>query len=73
MQQVKLFVGTEDGRAQIEQEINEWLAGNPGVRITQLAANIAPQTQAIQTQSGTQTGRRFNPSDLFVMVVYEKA
>lgn len=73
MQQVKLFVGTEDGRAQVEQDINEWLAGNPGVRITQLAANIAPQTLAVQTQSGAQTGRRFNPSDLFVMVVYEQA
>lgn len=73
MQQVKIFVGNEDARSEIEAEINQWLTDNPGVRITQMSANIAPQTLAIQSQSGSQAGRRFSPSDLFIMLVYERA
>ena len=73
MQQVKLFKGIESEIDTLEKEINQWLK-ETAVRVTQLNANIAPQSVLPSTQGGLSTGgshQRFAPSDLFVMIVYE--
>lgn len=78
MQQIKLFVGREDHTGDLENEVNTWIA-EQGVKVLSIAGNIAPQS-VLPTKdggsnlsaSGTHT-RRFAPSDILVIVTYEKA
>ncbi|MFO0831619.1 MAG: hypothetical protein U0637_07220 [Phycisphaerales bacterium] len=75
MQQVKLFHDTEENIHNLEKEINAWLSKS-GATITSIQGNIAPQTvvghgetsRISYAQDGA--GRRFAPSDLFVIVLY---
>ena len=73
MQQIKIFVGREDHTEELEAEVNTWIAQS-GVNVLSIAGNIAPQSilPAKEAKAGT-PGRRFAPSDLFVLVTYEKA
>ena len=79
MQQIKLFVGREDHTADLEAEVNQWLADS-GARVISIAGNIAPQSvlpskdaSGPANLAGTGThGRRFAPSDILVLVTYEK-
>lgn len=73
MQQVKLFIGIENARNDLENEINSWLRDNPDIRVTHCVGNVAPQTQAKHLSPADSSGRSFNPSDLFVMIMYEPA
>ncbi|HEX2837659.1 MAG TPA: hypothetical protein VHN77_05985 [Phycisphaerales bacterium] len=78
MQQVKLFHDTEENVHNLEKEINTWLAQS-GARVVSIQGNIAPQTvighgetsKIPFAQEGP--GRRFAPSDLFVIVLYTDA
>ena len=78
MQQIKIFVGREDHTADLEAEVNQWLA-EAGVKVLSIASNIAPQSvlpnkdggASNLTASGTH-GRRFAPSDILILVTYEK-
>lgn len=79
MQQVKLFVGREDHTADLEAEANQWLA-QAGVQVISITGNIAPQSVlpskdgGAANLAGTGThGRRFAPSDIMLLVTYEKA
>lgn len=78
MQQIKLFVGREDHTGDLENEVNAWIAES-GVTILSIAGNISPQSvlpskeaSSNLSASGTHT-RRFAPSDILVIVTYEKA
>lgn len=78
MIQIKLFVGREDHTADLESEVNSWIVES-GVKIVSIAGNIAPQSVLPSKDGGTSNlaatgthGRRFAPSDIFVMVQYEK-
>ena len=78
MQQIKLFVGREDHTADLESEVNNWIAES-GVKVLSVKGNIAPQSVLPSKQGGSSnlatTGthtRRFAPSDILVIVTYEK-
>lgn len=78
MQQIKLFVGREDHTGELETEVNSWIVES-GVSILSITGNIAPQSVMPSkdagsnlSASGTHT-RRFAPSDILVIVTYEKA
>lgn len=77
MQQIKIFVGREDHTSNLENDVNTWIAES-GVKVLSITGNISPQSVLPSKDSGTNlsaTGthtRRFAPSDLFVMVTYEK-
>ena len=79
MQQIKLFVGREDHTADLETEVNNWIAES-GATVLSISGNIAPQS-VLPTKGGSggtnlsATGthtRRFAPSDILVIVTYEK-
>ena len=72
MQQVKIFKGLEGETGQLEKQINAWL-GQAGVRVLQISGNIAPQSPAIEPKVGNLSGTAFTPSDIIVIVLYEKA
>lgn len=78
MQQIKIFVGREDHTADLEAEVNQWIA-EAGVDILSITSNIAPQSvlpskdAGVANLAGSGThGRRFAPSDILVLVTYEK-
>lgn len=77
MQQIKLFVGREDHTADIESDVNTWIAES-GVKVLSITGNIAPQSVLPSKEGGTNlsaTGthtRRFAPSDILIIVTYEK-
>lgn len=79
MQQIKLFVGREDHTRDLEAEVNHWIVES-GATILSISGNIAPQSVlptkgggggANLSATGTHT-RRFAPSDILVIVTYEK-
>ncbi|MGB0766953.1 MAG: hypothetical protein ACPGYV_04520 [Phycisphaeraceae bacterium] len=74
MQQIKLFVGSEDAAGELEAEVNGWIASS-GAAVISISANIAPQSTLAGKDAAAMStpGRRFAASDLLVMVTYEKA
>lgn len=78
MQQIKLFIGREDHTAELESDVNSWIASS-GVKVLAITSNLAPQTikpdkiGAPASSAGSMSGRRFEQSDILVMVTYEKA
>ncbi|MHC5022920.1 MAG: hypothetical protein ACYTGG_03265 [Planctomycetota bacterium] len=70
MQQIKFFKSIESDIAALEREINAWLSES-GANVINIFGNIAPQTVA-DAQKAMATGRGFSPSDVFIVVVYEK-
>jgi hypothetical protein len=77
MQQIKLFVGREDHTADLEKEVNTWIAES-GATITGIKGNIASQSVLPTKDSGSNLSatsthtRRFAPSDILIIVTYEK-
>ncbi len=69
MQQVKLFKSVESNVSALEEEINGWLMSN-NVQIVSIVGNIAPQSVAGKDTAASIKG--FAPSDLFVMLLYER-
>ncbi|MFK7788694.1 MAG: hypothetical protein AB8C95_04245 [Phycisphaeraceae bacterium] len=78
MQQIKLFVGREDHTADLEAEVNAWIAESRAT-VLSISGNIAPQS-VLPTKDGTGTNlsasgthtRRFAPSDILMILTYEK-
>jgi len=70
MQQIKLFIGTESEVRTLEDEANAWLR-ETDAEIVHMFGNIAPQTMAHVVTKVESTGRRFQPSDLFLAIVYK--
>ncbi|MCP5519632.1 MAG: hypothetical protein H7A45_20515 [Verrucomicrobiales bacterium] len=70
MQQIKIFKSTELDLELVERSVNEWLAQNQ-VRVVNIFGNIAPQGPK-QGQSSVLTKSGHSPSDLLLVVVYEK-
>ena len=78
MQQIKLFVGREDHTSELEHNVNTWIAES-GVSVVSIKGNIASQS-VLPTKEGGSTNlsatgthtRRFAPSDILVIVTYEK-
>ena len=80
MTQIKLFVGREDHTADLESEVNTWLAES-GAKVISITGNIAAQSVLPNKDTGGTSnlaatgthGRRFAPSDILVLIQYEKA
>lgn len=70
MQQIKIFKGIETETSSLEAEVNAWLA-ETGVRVVNVFGNIAPQSASSDSGPGL-GGSRFAPSDVLMVVVYEK-
>ena len=72
MQQIKIFKAIETGIPQLESQVNEWMAANK-VRVIQITGNIAPQTSITDPASpGYITKSPHGPSDVLLVVLYEK-
>ncbi len=71
MQQIKVFIGIEGEQSVLEREVNTWIEQNK-VKVVSIRGNIAPQTLARQEPPASSSGRTFRPSDLFILIVYEK-
>ena len=72
MQQIKLFKRSEAELTQLEEQINAWLAANPG-RVINLIGNIAPQGNTTEYNALNPTRSPYSPSDVLIAVLYEKA
>lgn len=72
MQQVKLFKGMENDMASLEQEVNAWIRQS-GARVISLTGNIAPQSNADNSKSGSLGSSAFAASDIILIVFYETA
>lgn len=76
MHQIKIFKGVENESDAIERQVNDWLRKS-GVRIVNVFGNIAPQSVMTAPTGGqlvgaeTAAGRRFAPSDILLVVLYE--
>ncbi len=69
MQQIRIFKSIESDISSLESEINAWLQES-GVKVINTFGNIAPQT--VNSDSSATSSRAFSPSDVFMVVVYEK-
>jgi hypothetical protein len=72
MQQVKLFKGIESDTATLEAEVNAWIQES-GARIISITGNIAPQSEMVGTKDDISVDIRFFPSDILLVILYEKA
>lgn len=72
MHQVKIFKGLESDAAALEKQVNAWLADS-GARVLQITGNIAPQGHATDPKAGSVSASPFTPSDILLVVLYEKS
>ena len=70
MQQVKIFKGVESEMGTLEAEVNRWLAESKA-RVVNMFGNIAPQSHSTSQSTGLSTSI-FAPSDVFLVILYEK-
>lgn len=70
--QIKIFKGLEDDTTTIEHDVNQWLAENK-VKVIQIIGNVAPQTLAAEAVKNTLTRTNHPPSDVMLVLLYEKA
>ena len=71
MQQIRIFKGLENDAAALEKEVNSWLAES-GVRVLQITGNIAPQGHSTNPKVGSIAATPYTPSDILIVVLYEK-
>ena len=71
MHQIKIFKGLEDDASTIEHDVNEWLEKDK-VKVVQIFGNVAPQTLAAETVSNTLSRTNHPPSDILLVILYEK-
>lgn len=71
MQQIKIFKGLESEIGVLEGKVNTWLAESK-VRVLNIIGNIAPQSPPPDEKSGALGMSAFSPSDVLIVVLYEK-
>lgn len=75
--QIRMFTGHEGETGRMTDEINAWLKQTK-VRVVNVFGNIAPQSALEKPSAGklagaeSGPGRRFAPSDIFLVVVYDE-
>ncbi len=72
MHQIKIFKGREHELAALENAVNKWLADS-GVRVSNMFGNMTPQGPPKDPNGGSIAPGPFIPSDVLLVVVYEKA
>jgi hypothetical protein len=71
MHQIKLFRGVENDLAGLEKQVNAWLAES-GASVKSITGNIAPQSPPPDEKLGAVGGSPWAPSDVLLIVHYEK-
>jgi hypothetical protein len=71
MQQIKIFKGLENEIAALEKQVNAWLAES-GARVLQITGNVAPQSHSTDPKVGSISASPYTPSDVLLIVLYEK-
>lgn len=72
MYQIKIFRGLENETDTLEKGMNRWLAES-GAKIVNIFGNMSPQSPAGKEEGGSYLSRSPHaPSDIFLVVVYEK-
>lgn len=69
--QIKIFKGLEDDASTIEHDVNEWLEKDK-VKVIQIFGNVAPQTLATEAVKNTLSRTNHPPSDILLVILYEK-
>jgi hypothetical protein len=69
MQQIKIFKGIESELGDLEARVNAWLRDS-GARVVNSFGNIAPQSLTQSGQPGL--SKSYTPSDVLIILVYEK-
>jgi hypothetical protein len=75
--QIRIFTGIEGDTARLAKDVNDWLRQSK-VKVVNVFGNIAPQSALERHDpgriAGAETGpaRRFAPSDVMLVVVYEE-
>lgn len=69
--QIKIFKGLEDDTSTIEHDVNQWLSESK-VKVIQIIGNVAPQTLAADVVRNTLSKTNHPPSDVMLVVLYEK-
>ena len=72
MQQIKMFRGIESDLPRLEGQMNQWLA-ETGARVVQMSANLAPQSPALGSRPASPSLMTHAPSEVLVVVLYEKS
>jgi hypothetical protein len=70
MHQIKIFKNLEFELEALEQSVNQWLAENP-VKVINIFGNISPQSPK-PTGESMINRTAHSPSDIMIVVVYEK-
>ena len=76
MHQVRIFTGIEGETEKMAKEVNDWLKTSQ-VKVVNVFGNMAPQSMLERSErnklAGAEggPGRRFAPSDVLLVVVYE--
>ncbi len=71
MHQIKIFKSLETDISFLEKQVNSWLF-ETHVQVIQIFGNLSPQTAPVDTDAATIAKGAFPPSDIFLVVVYEK-
>ena len=72
MHQIKIFKGLETDIDFLEKQVNSWLFESQA-RVIHMFGNMSPQTSPVDTETTAITKGCFPPSDVFLVVVYEKS
>jgi hypothetical protein len=72
MQQIKIFKGQEYELPTLESAVNKWLADS-GARVIHVFGNLAPRGPATDPNAGTISPGPFIPSEVLLVMLYEKA
>ena len=70
MHQIKIFMGKEGETGELESQVNQWVRES-GARVIQITGNISPQTLLTKVKDGLADGKRYAPSDIMLVVLYE--
>jgi hypothetical protein len=71
MHQIKIFKGLENDLTQLEGEVNRWLAQSK-VDVVQMFGNLAPQSNSAAAVQGGLSSGGMAPSDVLLVVLYDK-
>lgn len=71
MHQIKIFIGLESEVPVLESEVNTWLSASKA-RIINVFGNISPQSFPVDEKGVVISKSSFAPSDVLLIVHYEK-
>ena len=71
MHQIKIFIGLESELPALESQVNTWLSSSQA-RVINIFGNISPQGDMVDERGVIISRSVFAPSDVMLIVHYEK-